>query len=199
MNKAYNNFYLIKPFDEIDGIYKYENTLNVDIWRGNIPSKTATVVSTEFQDWFGSITGNSYSINDMVVYDPTCVIKNFEDGTKLVRDDAIICLFDSNKNEPRANKNEVVIKIDRTPGLDMQNIVNGFYGTIVDIKFSDFIDENDKIREIIPGNKVIFVNPYKSGTESANDAFKKVSTIDGFYIIGEVEGIACKIEENNEI
>jgi len=199
MNTAYNNFYLIEPHDEkVDGIsagiYKYENTINVDIWRGNIPLSLGKVVSTESNTWVGSITNKVYSKGDLVVYDPTCIIKHFADGTKLIRDDAIVCLFNEDEDAPGANMNEVVVRIERNVGLEMQNIVNGFFGTVVDIQYGEYYDNDDKIKSVKPGDKVILVNPYKTGSESANDVFKKVSTSNGFYIVGEVDGIACKVE-----
>lgn len=203
MNMACNNFYIIQPYkrksdDPADAIYRYESTINVEVWRGNTELSLAKVVSAEKNDWVGSITGKSYTEGDLILYDATRVIKHFADGTKLVRDDAICCLFNEEENAPGANKNEVVVKIERSAGLEMSNVVNGFYGEVVDIQLGEYWKEESKVHNIQIADHVILVNPYKTGDVCEGDVYIKVSTINGFYVVAEVDAIACKVDIEKE-
>lgn len=198
-NRAFNNFYILEPFgikneNPAEAIYGYENSIDVKLWRGNTQLLVGKVVSTDNSKWCGSITNHNYSVGDLVVYNPTCVIKTFSDETLLVRDDAIICLFDKDTNAPAANENEVVVKVYLTTSPDMDNIVNGFPGVVMDIQLGEYWDEETHLDEVKVGDDVIVVNPYQTGTEAAHDVFRKVSTTTGFYIISEVDAIACKVE-----
>lgn len=199
MSIACNNFYIIQPYnrktdDPADAIYKYENTINVEVWRGNTELLLAQIVSAEKNDWVGSITGKSYTEGELILYDATRVIKHFEDGTKLVRDDAICCLFNEEENAPGANKNEVVVKIERSVGLEMSQVVNGFYGEVMDIQLAEYCEKESKVRNIKIGDHVIIVNPYKTGDVCEGDVYRKVSTTNGFYVVSDVDAIACKVD-----
>jgi hypothetical protein len=203
MNTAINNFYLLQPYerktdDIADAIYKYENTINVDVWRGNTKLSLAKVVSAEPFDFVGSISGKTYQESDLILYDETRIIKHFSDGTKLVRDDAIYCLFNDADNAPGAKTNEVVVKIERSVGLEMQNVVNGFYGTVVDINLAEYWNEKSRVLTVKKGDNVILVNPYRTGSEDGDEVFKKVSTTNGFYVVAEVDAIACKVNSEKE-
>ena len=202
MNQALNNFYVIRPYEQedkvADAIYKYENSINVELWRGNTQLMLAEIVSADSNnEWVGSISGDTYANGDIIAFDPSCVIKHFDDGTKLVRDDAIICLFNEREDAPGANRNQVVLKIERNVGLELQNITNGFYGTVVDVQVDTKWNEGSKINNVKIGDKLILVNPYKTGTEMASYVFRKVSTTTGFYVIAEVDAIACNIGIEN--
>lgn len=199
MNMACNNFYLIQPYrhetdDPADAFFKYDNTINIEVWRGNSELALAKVVSSENNDWIGSITGKSYSEGDLILYDNTKIIKHFADGTKLVRDDAIWCLYNEEDNAPGANRNEVVVKIERQAGFEMQNVANGFYGEVIDIQLGEYWKEESKVHNIQIADHVILVNPYKTGDVCESDVYRKVSTSNGFYVVAEVDAIACKVE-----
>ena len=197
MNTATNNFYLVEPYarktdDVADAIYQYENSLDTNLWRGNIKLELAKVVSADKTDFVGNILGQSYSEGDLIAFDPTKIIKHFANGTKLVRDDAIVCLFNEEDNAPGSNKKQVIVKVERNTGLEMQNVVNGFYGTVMDISISEYWDEKSNVHNVKIGDRVILVNPYRA--EDGYDVFKKVSTTNGFYVVSEIDAIACKIE-----
>lgn len=197
MNIACNNFYIIQPYelktdDIANAVYQYENSLDTNLWRGNLKLELAKVVSAEKTDFVGNILGQPYSEGDLIAFDPTKTIKHFDNGTKLVRDDAIVCLFNEEDNAPGSNKNQVVVKVERNNGLEMQNVINGFYGTVMDINISEYWDEKSNIHNVKIGDRVILVSPYRA--EDGYDVFKKVSTTNGFYIISEVDAIACKLD-----
>ena len=106
--------------------------------------------------------------------------------------------FNDEENAPGANKNEVVVKIERSAGLEMYNVVNGFYGTVMDISISEYWDEKSNVYNVKIGDRVILVNPYKTGDVCENDVYRKVSTTSGFYVVAEVDAIACKVDIEKE-
>lgn len=199
MNTAINNFYVIEPFkrngdETADMVFHYDNSIDVTMWRGNKSVMLGKIVSSDLSKWVGTILGNSYSNGDLVVYDPSRVIKNFDDGTLLVRDDAIACLFNEKDNAPGANENQVVVKIECFGNFSTNTVVNGFCGTVIDMQIGESWNEKSNVHNVKIGDNVILVSPYKTGSECSIYVFTKISTTTGFYVIAELDAIACKLE-----
>lgn len=197
MNKAYNEFYIVKPIERDSNsinncIYKYSSGIDVTVWCNGSIVELGEIVSENVSEYTISPLGrNTYKTGDIVIYDTSRAIKHFDDGTILFRNDAIISLFNTEDNAPGAGKNEVVIKVLRDNPLDNETITNGFFGEVLDIQCDS---EVYKEVDVKIGDKVILVNPYISGTDAADGVFTKVSTSDGFYVVADVDAIACQVE-----